>query len=137
MSGKSKRGDSGGGKSRGNGKALSDPRIERLLPFSFEKKEVKEIADHLPQLHKDIEEAVQEVRRKLDLREMLGEIARKYVKPSKVRTNPCFMYMEAYALLLVDGLPDSAKRRVNMEEFAEESPEFSVENVVEQRKLHE
>lgn len=137
MSGKSKRGDSGGGKSRGNGKALSDPRIERLLPFSFKEEDVQEIASHLPQLHKDIEEAVQKVRRKLDLREMLGEIAKNYVKPSKMRTNPCFMYVEAYALLLVDGLPDSAKRRVGMEEFAKEFPEFAVENVFEQRKLHE
>jgi hypothetical protein len=151
MSGKSKRGDSGGGagdgggggggggggKIRGSGKVLSDPRIERLLPFSFEQEDVQEIADQLPQLHHDIEKAVQEVHRKLDLRETLNEIAKKYVKPTKVRTNPCFMYMEAYALLLVDGLPDSAKRRVSMEEFAKEFPEFAVENMVEQRKLYE
>ena len=133
MSGKSKRDESGGGKT--SSLQTQDPRIDRLIPFSFKEEEVQDIIPHLPQLHADIYEAVQTVQRKRDLREALGEIAKKYMKPAKIRTNPCFMYMEAICLILVESLPDSAKRRVTVEEFNKEFPEFLKENFAEQRKL--
>jgi hypothetical protein len=142
MSSNSKKGARGGGNggecaTASLAEQSSDPRIQRLIPFSFDEVELAHIMDQLPQIHADVEEAVKEMKRKRDLRETLADIAKNYIAPSKIRTNKCFWYMEAYCLLLVDALPDAAERRVSFEKFLEEFPDVEAENHIEQRKRFE
>jgi hypothetical protein len=103
--------------------ACDDPIAQRLIPFSFSEEDIKDICDSLPSIHADIAEAIQKEERK-NLRDRLRQISHKYINPNKYRSNLCYFYMEAYCLLMIDALPTSNERKVSLEEFLVEFPDF-------------
>ena len=113
------------------------PSMDRLVPFSFCENEIAPIRDRLPEIHDQIAEVIRGVRRKKDLREALRTVAYRYMNPSKYKSNMCFWYMEAYCILLLYAHPDSDDRKVTMQQFLLDFPEFQSEAPDVQKKLLE
>jgi hypothetical protein len=129
-----------GGGGGGGGDARNDcvlPSVNRLVPFSFSEREILPIYGRLPEIHEEIAIAVRNCRRKKDLRESLRVVAYRHMNPSKYKSNMCFWYMEAYSILLLYEHPESDERKVSLEQFINEFPEFACEAPPTQTKLHE